>query len=341
MKIAIHHSKISFSERWISYCTEKQIPFKIVNCYESDIVRQLDDCDALLWHHYHMSQRDTLFAKQLLYSLEMAGKIVYPDFRTGWHFDDKLGQKYLLEAIDAPFVPSYVFYSKREAFDWIDQATFPKVFKLRKGSGSASVRLIKNRKDAIKIVNKAFRFGFRQYDPWGGLKERWRIVKLGHSNIRDLTEGIGRFFIKTRFERIVGREKGYVYFQDFIEGCMFDIRAKVVNNKCWAFKRLVRDNDFRASGSNKLVFSTKDIPLDVIRIAFDISTKLHLQSVAFDFVLSKNNEPFIIELSYGFGYDPGETYGYWDSELNWHEEEFDPFGEMIVNVVERLKLIAR
>ncbi len=77
-----------------------------------------------------LNPRDILFAKQLLFSLEQSGIIVFPDFNTGWHFDDKVGQKYLLETIDAPLVPSYVFYSKKEALEWDEQTNFPKVFKL-------------------------------------------------------------------------------------------------------------------------------------------------------------------------------------------------------------------
>lgn len=92
MKIAIHHSPHSFSERWIEYCKEKNIPYKIVNAYDSDIVKKVEDCDAFMWHHHHANYKDTLFAKQLLYSLQTAGKKVFPDFHTGWHFDDKVGQ---------------------------------------------------------------------------------------------------------------------------------------------------------------------------------------------------------------------------------------------------------
>ena len=96
----------------------------------------MDDCDALMWHHFQTNPKAILFAKQLLFALEQSGKKVFPDFRTGWHFDDKLGQKYLLEAIDAPLVPSYVFYDKKEALEWVQKTDFPKVFKLRGGAGS-------------------------------------------------------------------------------------------------------------------------------------------------------------------------------------------------------------
>ena len=97
MKIAIHHTPGSFSDRWISYCNDNNIEFKIVNCYDNDIVSQLDDCNALMWHHHHGNYKDVLFAKQLLYSLQVSGKKCFLIFNTTWHFDDKVGQKYLLE----------------------------------------------------------------------------------------------------------------------------------------------------------------------------------------------------------------------------------------------------
>lgn len=124
MNIAIHHTEESFSDYWIEYCKSNAISFKVVNCYDNDIVTQLQDCDALMWHHHHGVYKDTLFAKSLLFSLEQAGVKVFPDLNTAWHFDDKIGQKYLLEAINAPLVPSHVFYDKKQVrsrigiWDW-------------------------------------------------------------------------------------------------------------------------------------------------------------------------------------------------------------------------------
>ena len=155
MKIAIHKSG-GFSDRWIEYCEKNHIDYKIVNAYDTDIIQQMADCDAFMWHHFHNSYKDALFAKQLLFSLQQAGKRVFPDFNTGWHFDDKVGQKYLLEAIGAPLVPSYVFYTKKEALDWIDKTTFPKVFKLRGGAGASNVKLAHTKKEARHLVKKVF-----------------------------------------------------------------------------------------------------------------------------------------------------------------------------------------
>ena len=174
MKIAIHKGSNDFSDRWIKYCYNNSIPYKLVNAYDNNIVEQISDCTAFMWHHYHDDYRDCLFAKQLLYSLQKKGLKVFPNFNTTWHFDDKVGQKYLLEAINAPLVPSYVFYTKKDAIEWINKTTFPKVFKLRGGAGSANVKLAKHKNQAIKFVNKSFGKGFSQFDRLGNLKERYR-----------------------------------------------------------------------------------------------------------------------------------------------------------------------
>ena len=116
MKIAICCRKGSFSDYWLAFCKEKEIPYKEVNAYQSDIMEQIEDCDTFMWHFSHLDYRDTVFAKQLLYSIEASGKRVFPNFKTVWHFDDKLGQKYLFESIKVPSVPSYAFFQKKRLY---------------------------------------------------------------------------------------------------------------------------------------------------------------------------------------------------------------------------------
>lgn len=335
MKIAIHNSPGSFSDRWISYCKEKNIPIKIVNCYDNDIVAQLGDCDALLWHHSHAYYKDALFAKQLLYSLQSSGKKVFPDFNTTWHFDDKVGQKYLLESIGAPLVPSYVFYTKKEALDWIDKTTFPKVFKLRGGAGAANVKLVKTKREAHKLVKKAFGRGFSQFNRWNNFNERIRRFKEGKDTLIGIVKGIGRLFIQTEFAKMYPREKGYVYFQEFIPNNTFDTRIVVVGGRAAAERRMVRENDFRASGSGRFCYD--NINIESVKIAFDVAQRLKLQSVAFDFVEDENSNPLIVEMSYGFG-TSGIMYapGYWDSNLVWNELDFNLEETMIEELIHSL-----
>lgn len=338
MMIGIHQTKGSFSDRWIEYCKANNIPWKPVDCYRSDIIYQLADCDAMMWHFSHMNSKDIKFSRQLHYSIQASGKTVFPDFHTMWHFDDKVGQKYLLEAIGAPLVPSFVFYSKEAALDWAEKTIFPKVFKLRGGAGSANVRLVHTKKNAIKLINKAFSIGFGQNDACGGLKERWRKYKLGKTNIFDIVKGIIRFIYPTDFARMAGREKGYVYFQDFIANNEFDIRVIVIDNKAFAIKRIVRQNDFRASGSGNILYEKDHFDKKTIGLSFDLAEKLKSQSAAFDFVYL-DGKPLVVEVSYGFaqeGYNACP--GYWTKDLEWHEGHFDPCSWMVDSVIKSIAL---
>ena len=328
MKIAIQHKKGSFTDRWIAYCQSKGIDYKLVDCYQSDIIAQLQDCDALMWHFSQNSPKDFLFAKQLIFSVEAAGKKLFPDFHTAWHFDDKLGQKYLLEAIKAPLVPTWVFYDKQVALNWAKTANFPKVFKLRGGAGSQNVRLVHSQKEAKHLIRKALGRGFPVYDPLGSLIERWRKYRLGAGNAKDLLKGLMRFIIPPPYARAKGREKGYVYFQEFIPNNEFDVRIVIIGEKALGEKRFVRKNDFRASGSG--LFSYEGIDPKTVKIAFDISKQLKTQCLAFDFIYDKFYNPLIVEISYGFGVEGiGKVPGYWDQDLIWHEGKFDPYGWMV------------
>ena len=330
--IAIHHSASGFSDRWIAYCKANQITYKIVDCYRSNVIQQLDDCDALMWHFNHQSQKDVLFAKQLLYSVQAAGKKVFPDFYTAWHFDDKVGQKYLLEAIGSPLVPTYVFYDKRDALDWSKITNYPKVFKLRGGAGSANVRIVKTQADAVKLIKKAFGRGFSQYDALDNLKERIRKYRFGKTDFYDVVRGFIRLVYPTQYSVVAGRDRGYVYFQEFIVGNDFDIRVIVIGDKAFAIKRMVRNNDFRASGSGNIHYEKKNFDDITIKLSFLIAEKLQSQCIAFDYVY-RDKQPMIVEISYGFSpvaYDP--CVGYWDMAMKWHEGNFNPYGWMVDSV---------
>lgn len=332
MKIAIHDRKGSFSEGWIKYCRENSIDYKIVNAYDSNIIKQINDCDAFMWHCHHANYKDSLFAKQLLFSLQQSGKKVFPDFNSVWHFDDKVGQKYLLESIGAPLVPSYVFYSKKEALDWVGGTSFPKVFKLRGGAGATNVKLVQSKRQAMRLVNKAFGRGFSQFNRWNNFKERIRKFKLGKESISGLCKGVGRLIITTEFDKMHSREKGYVYFQDFIPNNNSDTRIVVIGNKALGERRFVRKNDFRASGSGE--FSYENISTDAVEVAFEISKRLNLQSVAFDFIFDSNQNPLIVEMSYGFGTSGiKNSPGYWDNNMNWHEDNFDLCSWMVEQIM--------
>jgi len=338
--IAIHHRKDSFSQNWIDFCKNKNINCKIVDCYDNDIIDQVKDCDALMWHWSHTNHKDLLFARQLTYSLEMMGKVVFPCSKTAWHFDDKVGQKYLLETVGAPIINSYVFYGKKEVLEWLSSTEFPKVFKLRCGACSSNVKKICSKRKARKYIKKAFGAGFKARERIDFLKERlWHFRR--DKNIKsflNISRGIARLIIPSKTLINLPKQRGYIYAQDFIPNNNYDIRIIIIGNRAFAIKRMVRAGDFRASGSGDIIYDMKQIPLECVKISFEITSRLKAQCLAFDYVLL-DGIPKIVEISYGFnrlGYL--DCPGYWNSSLEWKPGKFTPENFMVEDVISQVDI---
>lgn len=339
MIIAIHHRKDSFSDRWIAYCEKNKIEYKIVNAYANDIIEQVSDCDAFMWHFHQGYYRDMQFAKALILSLETKGIRCFPDCRTCWHFDNKVWEKYLLEAIEAPIVSSYVFYTEKEAREWAANTTFPKVFKLKGGAGASNVKLAQTKNEAVKLINQCFGQGFKQYRWQEQFCESFSKYKEGKASLREALRPI-RYALKkypNEYSHYHQNEIGYAYFQEFIPNNTFDIRVCVVGSRAFALKRMTRNNDFRASGSGNIIYDKNQIDERCVKIAFECNKKLQTQSIAFDFVFDSSNNPLIVEISYGYAvkaYDYCE--GFWTDDMQWHEgTHFDFCGWMVENLINK------
>lgn len=334
MKLAIFSRKGSFSDEWINYCIQNNIPFLELSPYDSDIIDKIADCDAIMWHHHHSIFKDHVFAKQLLFSIQQSGKLVFPDFNTGWHFDDKLGQKYLLESIGAPLVPSFAFFDRNAALAWASSTSYPKVFKLRGGAGSSNVKLVRTQKQAFKLINRCFGKGFKELEYWRTLKYQWRKYRSGLISMQNMIHfSIG---ITLQYFNIVNnREHGYAYFQEFMPDNKYDTRIIVIGDKAFAIKRLCRENDFRASGSGKIIFDRNEISEKMVSLSFDIARRLDTQCIGFDWVVDKNGNPQIVEIGYGFTSRPYyKCQGYWTSDMKWHEGSgFDFCSWMVENLI--------
>src|SRR5690606_7377360 len=190
-----------------------------------------------------------------------------------------------------------------------------------------------NRKQGVKLIKKAFSKGFAQFDRFEHLKERYRKFRIGKDTFLGVMKGVYRIFVPTIFSKMKDREKGYVYFQDFMPNNNFDIRLIVIGNRAYGMKRKVREGDFRASGSGD--FSYEGIPDEVLEIGFHVANRLKLQTVAFDFIYNKESKPVIVEISYGFGTKgSGKCPGYWNRDLSWQEGKFDPQSWMVEDLVD-------
>ena len=319
--IGIHDRPGSFSDRWIKYCTDKGISFRSVNCLATDVVQQCEGLDGLLWHWGHDNPTSLLVARQIIASLEKKGCVVFPNINTCWHYDDKVAQKYLLDAIEAPLIPTWVFLDRDEAIKWIGETTWPKVFKLRCGAASYNVHLVHSRNQAAALCRQAFGRGFPAVAGClSDMQTRLRKAKRAHEFWQRLARGPRTLLNLMALRRQMHRERGYIYFQEFLPGNAFDTRITIIGDRAFGFMRTNRPNDFRASGSGSIVYENEKIDKRCVEIAFRVADQIGTQSLAFDFLFNSQHEPMIGEISYCYMSSAVHACaGQWDHQGLWHE----------------------
>jgi glutathione synthase/RimK-type ligase-like ATP-grasp enzyme len=329
MKCIAIHNGLGWNVKWIEYCKENNIPYKAVNCFDSDIINQIRECSGLMWQFAQTRPSDILVARNVLNAAELMGLKVYPNFHTNWHYDDKLSQKYLFESLNLPAAPSWAFFNEEEALNFSQNCEVPIVAKLRRGAGSYNVKLLKTRGQIRKYIKRMFGQGYSPAPaPLADVKTKFKVaIKKGgiHGVLNRLKKAPNFFKVMLNARKYFGNEKGYVYFQKFIPGNTCDLRITVVGNRAWGFHRIVRENDFRASGSGMIDYDVAAIPLEIVRKSFDISRKFKMQSICFDWVHDAEGNYYFVEISYAFVDEAVyNCEGFWDDQLNWHKKHYYP-----------------
>lgn len=337
IKVAIHYTNympdFSWGYKWEEELLKRGVEVKKVNFFDSNIMEQIKDCDGVMWHWFH-SPEYKFVAPRTLPNIELNLNIpVFPDLNSCWHYDEKVAQHYLLDSINAPRIPSWVFYNYDEAINFIENAKYPLVFKLSLGAGSANVLKIDDKISARKMVDKMFKKGIYPYT-----LNDYKVNKKISKKIKEMIRYIKNDEYPEPPTWHYMLQKDYVYFQKFIPNNDHDIRITIIGNRAFAFIRYNRDNDFRASGSGKIDYDKSKIPIEAIKIAFEVSKKCKFQSMAYDFMVDENNKVLINEITYCYsGGAVGKCEGYWDDKLNWHEGKMRPEEAHIEDFLERIR----
>ncbi len=334
--IGIHDRPGSFSDRWFEYCQEHKIAFKRLDCLATDAIRKCHGLNAVLWHW--ASPRDQIVARHIITALEARGVKVFPDLATCWHYDDKIAQKYVLEAIEAPLVPTWVFTDRGEAMAWIAGANWPKVFKLRCGAGSRNVRLAQSRSEAETLCRTAFGRGFPpDPQPLPSLRKGLNTVRSPLQFWEKLKLTRTRLARATAFRRQFNQQ-GYIYFQEFLPGNAFDTRVTVIGHRAFAFIRRNRADDFRASGSGLLGYDAELVDKRCVETAFDVARGLRAQSLAFDFLFDSEHSPRICEISYCYVASAVHACpGHWDRQLTWQPGHIWPQDAILEDLIAQIR----
>ena len=328
---------------WASLLESAGFEIRWVDVYRADILSQIDGCDALMWRWAHWGGMHQI-ARRLLPVAEQLGLVVYPDYRTWWHYDDKISQAYLLHALGIPSPNTFVFFTELEALEWLRQTSFPVVFKLFAGASSANVRLVRDQHEGHTWVRRLFGPGVTNPVPSDGVPlRRWPWKIRAKVAARAILKGLHPVPERGRYEEI---HRDYALFQEFLPNNDFDTRITVIGDQAYAFRRWNREGDFRASGSGDIDYDPDPIDFRFVELGFRVADATGSQSCAVD-GLYRDGEPVIAEISY--------TYNTWclhqcpghfvrerqNGAITWREGQVRPEVAQVDGVVERLRARAR
>ena len=332
LRVGLHPDRIgteSYSEKWAEFLRARGVEVRMLNLLARDALEQATGCDGVMWRWAH-NPHDKQSARRILYTIQhYLGIPVYPDTRTAWHYDEKIAQFYMLQALDAPMPQTWLFWDQREALKWAHSAPYPVVFKLSSGAGSANVVKVQNAAQAASLIHRAFAQGIFPYT-----MNEFRTSSGFPRTLRHAEAILGRVPWAVRYawgyeypplNPVFWRpEYGYAYFQEFLPHNDFDTRISVIGNRAFGFRRMNRPNDFRASGSGDLRTEPDRIDTKCVEMAFEISSRGGFQCMSYDF-LYKDGQPQICEISYAFvDWTVHSCPGHWDPSLNWIEGHMWP-----------------
>lgn len=323
MKIGIQSDQIndqSYSKKWAEFLEKRSVEYKYIDLYNLEDFSEIKKFDGIMWR-WGLGYPFRLIGPKLFNILESElGIHVYPNNRMIYTWDDKIKQFYLCRAHGIEMPETRIFWTEKDATEWTIDTDYPKVFKLSIGAGSSQVALISSQQEAIRVIKAMFGGGIKTTTPVDD-------VRTGKT-LKPLLREMKRFLVNKNSVRERKRnyrlEKNYAYFQEFIPGNDHDVRVTIIGDRAFAFRRFNRENDFRASGSGKINFDPHAIDQSYLRKAFEISSALNVDCMAYDFI-KKDDTILLLEMCWTFAdWAVQKCEGHWDRDLTWHEGHMWP-----------------
>ena len=313
----------SYSEKYKELMIINNLPFVIIDPNSHTLLDDLKECTHLLFRHTQGDTDIKIFETVSTIAHRIYGIKCYPDFETYWPYEDKIREYYLLKSGDFPIIDSRIFWNIEPAESYLRETSFPVIAKLPKGASSSNVVMLNSHEDGKKITSQVFNKGVMSHHLKSSTNlssfRKKGLFKFGKTSFRTFLLKVGAIKDKSDFPEWQ-IQKDAIMFQKYLPGNTFDTRVTVIGSRALAFRRFVRKNDFRASGSGNFDLDHEKVDTRCVEIAFTISRKFNFTTMAYDFIYDKDNKPYINEISYCFvDWIVHSCPGYWDEQLVWHE----------------------
>lgn len=314
-------------------CSLPNLHFEIIDIDCHDWIDVCLGYDAILYKPGVLGVEASQHYKEKVFFIEKhLNKLVFPNYQTVWHYESKIAQSYLFSHYSIQSPNTFVSFDYHDASLFVKSARLPIVFKESYGAGGSKVKLFKDRLQLQKVVKQRF------------ASQLWKESKRLRNKAKYIFLLSRSWFWRKIFDAFTSKSPyvNTIYLQELAPKNTRDLRITVIGGKyAYAFWRLNRKNDFRASGSGFIDY-TSEIPDSPVLYCIEKSKEFGFDSMAYDLVY-KGNEFEIIEMSCTYS-DTALFHapGYWyaeHGELQWVPGNYWPQSVWIRALLEKLKLV--
>jgi hypothetical protein len=263
-----------------------------------------------------------MYDERLYVISKLMGKEIYPSYDELFIYENKRMMSYWLDLQQIPHPKTYVFYDKKDYFDFLkENKKYPLVFKLNVGGSSKGVKLIKSKLKAKYIGHKIFGL----YNP-----------KLAHG-YTPVTTGIFRFPARST------KQYFYILLQEF-ENIKWEWRIIKIGNSYFGHKKLLKGGFASGSGRSELAAP----PETLLRMVKDICERGNFYSMDADIFETEDGRFLVNELQSLFGSikdsqmsvngKPGR-YTYQGGKFVFEEGVFNRFGSALLRVEHFMEIL--
>lgn len=291
MKLGILKTWIDYHKHYVDACEELNMDYEIIDILDPNWIEIIksSDCNGFLCRPpMDFQERKTIFDEKIYFINKILNRPIYPSYNEQFIYENKRNMAYFLQIMNYPHAKTNIFGRKEDALSFLENCSYPVVFKSNIGSASTGVEIIKDKKHAQKIIRSIF----------GSFNELFTVGKILFLKSRRM----GGLKIPT----ISTAQRFYAIIQEYHK-LKWEWRIIKIGDSYFGHQKLL-NGDF-ASGSGIEAVGWVAPPKELLLLTKDICEKGNFYSMSADIFETVDGEFLINELQSLFGtYDRPQMY---------------------------------
>lgn len=280
MKLGIIKEISNFHTDYIQACEDLNIKYELIDITSKDWIdniKQFDGDGFLVRPSCGKAVWKQMYDEKVYFINKIMGYPIYPSYNELYIYENKRNMAYWLEANDIPTAKTYIFYDKKEAMDFVNgYEKYPIFFKPNIGSGSLGVSIIKNKKEAMRLVDKVF--------------TKWKFYNLGYTKWKK-----SKFSVP--YPLMDDKQFNNILFQEKIN-VKHEWRGVKIGESYFAHKKLPNNKGLHSGSGNANYDTPPTKVMDFLKFVCDVG---NFKSMNVDFFEDENEVFYVNELQTIFG----------------------------------------